>query len=866
MLKKIFQALSGKKNTPKKEGNTAVPKTEKEQVEKIKEVTETPVIEDLNKYEKYITAKDHYFWIRDYKGELETLPDAIFDGFEYVTALSIWAKNLTSLPKALKRFKNLKSITIHLNKIKELPVFILNNPDLEYLNFTMSKLRLNEHLPELKKLKKLDKMAICGMYGKKWPTHLKELTQLRELTISATPKKYNHLEMIRELGQMDFLDLLNIHFKLDMDLIGEEIVALDKITNLRIGPNPYQHNNNMVWGLFKNASFGPDYRADQIGFDEFRAILAKHNFDNDKRKLLFGIYTNNMSLLKDKLVNLILENHQQQKPIDLFFEYKPKRNFTSQLKNLTKNTGLQILKDSKKGCIHIINEELALEYIAELMAAEKTICTEDHVKDWITKVEKPWLLQEENEDSNQQIFRLLASNQIENYLVAFQIIAGGGANGELISVIAAIMLSHPDKKVAREAEKLFAKVGPSSALSTIKVSRIFLRRSGDSSKRIARLFKMSPGIPELPFRLMHHIIAGENPVIKDVQLGTLDLKKQTFNEPFPACAKYFEKIEKLDLSYCKGLDTQSLFKHLPEMKELRKLNLAGCHLNIPEKINELTNLNVLDISSNQLENPKSLGALKSLYSLNIEGCKPNTCEFLGELKLLQTLHIGRNGLKEIPIEVFEQFSLRYLFLNNNKLGKMDARLIVLPNLSHLDYSSNGLTEINYTVFTHPSLTKLSLRTNKIKEVSIKKIKEFLNRRGRLLLNELKINNNQLTEFNVPIELFSQLHTLDISKNKISKLDKGIFQFTSIKYLYASNNNISAIPDSISGLHLKKLDLAKNNIQEMTKALSEAIIENCNLSYNNIETKPKLFDRKHEYDFSRLYWNYRGNPIDPRHRG
>ncbi len=78
---------------------------------------------------------------------------------------------------------------------------------------------------------------------------------------------------------------------------------------------------------------------------------------------------------------------------------------------------------------------------------------------------------------------------MENYRVAFQIIATGGANKSIQSILAAIMMAHPDKEVHKAAEKLYDKYGSQAFKLYIKESKISLRTGGDVDRKVNTVVK-----------------------------------------------------------------------------------------------------------------------------------------------------------------------------------------------------------------------------------------------------------------------------------------------------------------------------------------------------------------------------------------
>jgi len=789
------------------------------------------------------------------------MPEDLFAGHENIEGLALHIKNVAELPTSINGLKKLKSISLYCVKLKQLPDFVLENKNLESLHVHCPQMRLEERFAQLKKLENLRSLALTGYYGNKWPTLLETFQQLRQLTVYFDDEKTDQLEMVRSIGRMQWLEELEFRSRLNLARIGSEITALDHLTRISTGgETPQSRTDFLHWGLLRHVSFHRlNYRAGEKTFDDFKAAIQHDGFDDDTRRLLFGIFAKNLTAAKALLPNRLLEAQENGQTASFHFAYKPAKDLLTRAKEQGGSGPVRWLEQPEAESFCIIGHQNEFGEVLELLRSGKKILLEDHLKEWLTAVEDPWLRQTESREASEQVYRLLTSHQVENYLLAFQIIEGGGANDELVSMIAAIMLSHPDQKVAKAAEKLFAKVGPSNALTIFKQKKISLRRSGDTVKTLNRLFQTDIGIPAIPFRLMHGLIAVENPVIKDVEPGELSFKDCQFNEAFPACARFFESFQAVDFSRSKGLDVAGALRNMGHWPSLRRLDFSGCHYRIPASIGNFKHLTHLDLTSNVLEDAPALGLLTNLVELNVEGCKIKSWHWLGRLEHLETLNMARNELVSLPKELAGMSGLRSLSLRQNKLQSIEETLFSLFFLSDLDLSNNKISELDYRLFSKFPLNKLSLRSNKISQFDPAKV-TVATGGSPCDVWELNIAGNALTEFRVTKNLFSRLSILDISKNKISVLDDGIFQFTGVKNLFASDNQIAEIPPSIAGKYLQKLFLDKNRIAVLPEHFSTAHIENCDLRFNQIEKIPDSFKRKDKDDFSRLYWKLDNNPV------
>ncbi len=160
---------------------------------------------------------------------------------------------------------------------------------------------------------------------------------------------------------------------------------------------------------------------------------------------------------------------------------------------------------------------------------------------------------------------------------------------------------------------------------------------------------------------------------------------------------------------------------ISNLSQLKSLYLAkGGILTIPSILGQLSNLDTLDLSFNDLSGiiPSSLGQLSNLVDLNLTanqltGTIP---ESLGQLGNLQSLDLGANGLTgPIPDTLKHLSQLTSFNLNSNPIGgNIPLCLGQLTNLEFLGLESDQLTgTIPDTLENLKQLTGLGLSDNKL---------------------------------------------------------------------------------------------------------------------------------------------------------
>ncbi|NXV80207.1 LRC18 protein, partial [Atlantisia rogersi] len=146
----------------------------------------------------------------------------------------------------------------------------------------------------------------------------------------------------------------------------------------------------------------------------------------------------------------------------------------------------------------------------------------------------------------------------------------------------------------------------------------------------------------------------------------LDLSKMGITT-FPNCILKLDDVDELDLS----------------RNMLKK---------IPSSIQKFQKLRWLDLHSNQLEElPAAIGTLQNLFYLNICNNKLTTKNLPEELNLLKNLHIlnlGLNCLDSIPTSLGALKELKEIGLFDNALTSIPNSVKKLPNLKKLNAKRN----------------------------------------------------------------------------------------------------------------------------------------------------------------------------------
>jgi len=205
---------------------------------------------------------------------------------------------------------------------------------------------------------------------------------------------------------------------------------------------------------------------------------------------------------------------------------------------------------------------------------------------------------------------------------------------------------------------------------------------------------------------------------------------------------------------------------------------------IIQEIKYLTNLAILNLSSNQ-----------------IEVLPPE----IGQLIKLSIFSINNNRLSVIPTEIGQLKELIELYIENNKLNNIPSEIGKLTKLSVFFLGGNKLTTLPTEIENLKSLTKLSLARNQFR-----KIPSFIGSFSEM--TELYLYENQLDEIPIEIENLKKLTKLSLHKNQLCVFPIQVCNLKELKELYLYNNQLKALPSETGELrHLTKLGLNYNQI-------------------------------------------------------
>ena len=229
--------------------------------------------------------------------------------------------------------------------------------------------------------------------------------------------------------------------------------------------------------------------------------------------------------------------------------------------------------------------------------------------------------------------------------------------------------------------------------------------------------------------------------------------------------KYFNNLDSLSLSNNNIKDLQCLSYQSHHLwNNMIYLNLSYNLITDISSLENFTRLSILYLYNNQIEDIKSLSSMKQLRILSLNSNKITSIESIKEFNKLRLLNISENEIEDIRW-IKNLTSLWTLELARNKISFIPIGLFDnLKSLTKLDLSFNFIKKFDSL---GPYLFKI-IRTIYLNN---NQLNELIYLGNFCVLNELKVNNNNIEDINSFNISSNELQTIDISFNSFQYTKK-----------------------------------------------------------------------------------------------
>ncbi|KAI6225311.1 hypothetical protein M3Y99_01352500 [Aphelenchoides fujianensis] len=298
----------------------------------------------------------------------------------------------------------------------------------------------------------------------------------------------------------------------------------------------------------------------------------------------------------------------------------------------------------------------------------------------------------------------------------------------------------------------------------------------------------------------------------------------------------FAKLSNLELLDLSGNKLEIVKREtLSHLKSLEILLVSNNRINAIEDgaFDGLSNLRTLNLAHNELRNitRDTLRGLSNLETLELEG---NLIDYIDENAFkhtpkLRLLNLGNNTLKRITLRNMSQ--LTSLLLNNNTIRNLKHVVFSnLPSLLNLRLDKNHITRIQNGdlegLRESRQLRSLSLVANNLSFVAENAFRPCSQ------LTILSLQNNDLKSLRSETEdgkegvswlkPMTKLKSIYLSRNNISSLQSGDLNvIPTLQEVSMDNNQLTSIDkDALKGLQLKKLFLNNNRFYYLPEGIFE----------------------------------------------
>jgi hypothetical protein len=542
------------------------------------------------------------------------------------------------LPKLCRLNINTSNLTFPFSCITEYPQIVELGLGAEEGSVSLNHVIDNIHL-----LKNLRYFTIPKLNDTRLLEKLSLLESLETLDFSnytTLPKPVKEiLEMLKDVPK---LQKLISFYPQKKEIPSETWLGLDRYDDVELISPIFKDYTSLplFFSEFKHVSLYSYRKAGYSRVNTFREKYGDKPLTDKHRELLFLCHIESWSRVRERTKNYLTEN-KDNIPAGINGYDKLNAFNKTTLKSKLKNSPFYLTEEDTADTIWMLHAKTPPEIVEKVIFNDRKFITEEQLLDYLNILEKPYLLESDNEQMSESIIQLFCSDDEANLKMAFQMIEGGGATVAVQSMLAAISIEHSSAEIRKAARQLYAKVGNPAF-------KPFLGKSAYKDSFLTHTVSKHEAISRTDFLVMlaqYHYMRWQkrrNDYIMALLWKRLDITMLSEN------IKLFTSISKVELSQNKNLDIKQAVSVLSQLPKLEILFLDGCYGVIPETITQLKTLKKLNISSNTMEDFAVLGELTGLEELWMMNCKVKNWDFLKKLPNLKKVHVSKADESKLP--------------------------------------------------------------------------------------------------------------------------------------------------------------------------------------------------------------------------
>jgi leucine-rich repeat protein SHOC2 len=190
--------------------------------------------------------------------------------------------------------------------------------------------------------------------------------------------------------------------------------------------------------------------------------------------------------------------------------------------------------------------------------------------------------------------------------------------------------------------------------------------------------------------------------------------------------------------------------------------------------------------------PAELSSMPKLSTLLLRGAEIKSLSVLAEIPKLEVLDITATAQGELPDAVTAVSSLKQLYLAENKITALSAKIGSLINLEYLNLDRNELTSLPVEIGSCVKMRWLRLNNNKLTELpaSVSGMKQ---------LQRIYLLDNQLAAVPECLKDLPLLEDIDLSGNPVTEFPDWLTTLPKVRQLNFDNCKITKLPDDLTTL-------------------------------------------------------------------